>query len=359
MRLSTRFLYVNATAIMLTAACACQGGAHGSATASSADGIVRPLADNTTILEFDGGKVTAKDVNDLVTPQLKQFSEQSVEAYQQGARRVLVQKLVEAEAKKANVSPQELVAKSMGAQEITDKQVADFIKSRPDLQKGFKNPKTGKMEKVSKDDVKHFLQSQNMQNAQQSFIEGLMAKANAKMLLELPRVSIDKNPNAPTLGGSGAKVVIQEFSDFQCPYCARAHEVVKQIHDAYGDKVQITYRNFPLEFHPHARPAALAGICANEQGKFWQFHDKAFENQSELGEDTFKKWAKELGMDEAKFEACEKNPDTEKALERDLASAEKVGVNSTPTFFVNGKRVAGALPFEEFRSMIDAELKKN
>ena len=359
MKISRFFL--DASAILLSVACACQAPKKSSIGATDAASIVQPLSDDTTILEYKGGKITAKDVaaNGQVASQLKRFSEEAVEAYQQGARRVLVQKLVEDEAKKQGVSPQQLFEKTLASSSVTDAQVNDFIKSRPELKDGYKNPKTGKKEKVSKEDVRRFLENQNRQGAQQSFVEGLLSQAGARPVLELPRVQVTMNDKSPFLGGANAKVVIQEFSDFQCPYCSKGKGVVSQIKEHYGDKVKIVFRHFPLDFHPEAKPSALAAICAQQQGKFWELHDKMFDNQKDLGASQVKDWAKGLGLDMVKWEACIKDDATAKVLASDQSEAEKVGVNSTPTFFVNGKRVAGALPFEEFRTMIDNELKNN
>ena len=165
----------------------------------------------------------------------------------------------------------------------------------------------------------------------------------------------------PVLGNPNAKVVIYEHSDFQCPYCARGKEVVHQIAQAYGDKVAIVFRHLPLEFHPNAKPAAIASICAQEQGKFWEYHDKLFDNQKELSSDNYIKWAKELSLDEAKFKTCLSSPEAQKKLEKSAQLSEQVGANSTPTFFVGtkkeGKKVAGAQPFPEFKKMIDEAMR--
>jgi protein-disulfide isomerase len=364
-----RFFGVSAIA-MLAAACACQQKAPGGS--SSANQIVRPLSENVVIMTFEGGKITAKDVAEQVEPQLKRFTEESVEAYQTAARRILVQKLIEAEAKKQNTNPQALFEQMMAGGEVSEAEIDAFLKTRPDLQKGLKegmkDPSTGKVQKISRDDLKRFLGGQRSQQAQQNFVEGLLAKANSKMMLDLPRIAVPENAKSPFLGSKDAKVVIHEFSDFECGYCARALPLVKQIKDTYGDKIKFVFRHFPLSFHPHAKPAALATICANEQGKFWELHDKIFENQQafpqEAGKDIakgaafLKKWAGEAGIDVAKMEECIGKPETNKILEQDMADAEKVGVSGTPSFFVNGKKVqAGS--FEEFRGIIDQELAKN
>ena len=339
-------------AALLMSATACQAGGS-----KKPGQIVSALDDATVITEYEGGKITAKDVKDQVEPQIKRLNEEAMEAYKKVAERVLITRLVEAEVKKQGVSsPEELLSKIGGGEGVTDAQVKEFIKTN-DLAKGYKDPRTGKMRKVTDAEIKSFLEEQGKQGRQQNFLQGLLAAAKVRSVLEEPRVKVDLPSYSPAKGGQTAKVVIQEFSDFQCPFCSRGKDVVTQIAKAYGDKVKIVFRNFPLDFHPEAKPSALAGICAQDQGKFWELHDKMFDNQKTLNEDARQAWVKELGLDNAKFEACVKDPKTAQTLEKDLEAARVVGVNSTPTFFVNGKRVAGALPFEQFRSIIDAELR--
>ncbi len=327
--------------------------------ARSAEGIVRPLADDVVVLEFQGGKVTAKDLNEGIDSKIKQAQEDIVQSYTQEAQQIALQKIVEAEAKAQGKSVDQMLADAIGSVDVTDAQVDELFKQRPELKKGFVNPQTGKRETVTREMVKMQLGRQEQMQRQRTFLEGVMAKAQMKTKLELPRVAIAVSDDMASAGSKTAKVVIHEFSDFECPFCARGKQVVSQIKSAYGDKVRVVFRHFPLDRHENAKPAALATICANKDGKFWELHDKMFDNQTSITTANILKWSQELGLDTKKIETCMGAPETAKLLERDLSDASKLGVNSTPTFFVNGKRVAGALPFEQFKTMIDAELAKN
>jgi len=168
-------------------------------------------------------------------------------------------------------------------------------------------------------------------------------------------VSLDDDPR---LGGKDAKVRIVLFSDYQCPYSAKAEPVVKQIHDTYGDNVLIAFRDLPLDFHQFAMSAAIASECADEQGKFWEYHDKLFENQQALDTISLKKYAADLGLDTAKFDKCVDNKETEEEVKADMADAQSAGVTGTPIFFINGEQVVGAQPFETFKQKIDTALAK-
>lgn len=318
--------------------------------------VVSPLPDNQVVMKFNGGTITAKDVNPVISSRLNKFNEDAIDLYQQGAERMLTQKLVEAEAKKTGVTAQELIARQAAPAVISDNDVTKFMKDN-NLTKGYKDPRTGKTRPVSKEEVRGFLEQQSRQKAQSDFVQKLIATANPQFMIEEARASFADNSDSPFKGATNAKVVIQEFSDFQCPFCSKATEVVGEISKAYGDKVKIVYRNFPLvDIHPQAKPAAEAAVCANKQGKFWPMHDKIFASNHDISATNLEKWAQESGVDMTKFKSCLQNHESEKDIQRDVAEAERVGVNSTPTFFVNGKKVpGGALPFPRFKGLIDAE----
>lgn len=168
------------------------------------------------------------------------------------------------------------------------------------------------------------------------------------------------------LGSNSAPVTIVEFSDFQCPFCRSFFEgAYAQIKKDYIDtgKVKVAFRHYPLPFHSAARPSALAAECAAEQGKFWQLHDKMFLEQAKKGTGTIsygttelKQWAAEIGLTASKFNSCLDNSKYASKVDADIADGAKYGVSGTPSFFVNGKQLVGAQPFEKFKALIDSEL---
>ncbi len=166
--------------------------------------------------------------------------------------------------------------------------------------------------------------------------------------------------NAPAVGPKSAPVQIVEFSDFQCPFCSRVVPTVKQIEEKYKGKVRLAFRQYPLPFHDHAQLAAEASMAANEQGKFWEMHDKLFANQQALNRPDLEKYAQEIGLNVEKFKADLDGNKFKTAVAADVAYANGLGGGGfgTPTFFINGKKIAGAMPFESFASIIDEELKK-
>ena len=146
-------------------------------------------------------------------------------------------------------------------------------------------------------------------------------------------------PGAGEFGKADAKVIIVEFSDFQCPYCVRAADATKILKGKYADRVRIVFRQFPLSFHQNAHLAAQASLEALAQGKFWEMHDKMFANQRELERPALEKYAQEIGLDMKKFKTALDAGTHKAAVDADMELGQKVGVQGTPTMFINGEKV--------------------
>jgi protein-disulfide isomerase len=163
----------------------------------------------------------------------------------------------------------------------------------------------------------------------------------------------------PSLGPVDAPITIVEFSDFQCPYCRKFHqETYQALLDAYPGQIRFVYRNLPLtSMHPEAFPSAVASLCAQDQNAFWPFYEKLF-SSDELGRDAYLKYAADLELDVPSFETCLDSGRHDEFIQADSDYALSIGVNSTPTFFVNGVPVIGAYPLSYFKQVIDEELVK-
>ena len=161
----------------------------------------------------------------------------------------------------------------------------------------------------------------------------------------------------PSTGPANAPITIVEFSDFQCPFCREWQQNTYQpLMAAYPGKIRLVYRDFPLtSIHPNAFPAAEAAQCANEQNAFWPYHDKLF-NSENLSDDIYKQYAQELNLDMTKFNTCITNHTYDKTIQDNSDFATKIGVDSTPTFFINGLALIGAQPIDAFKQIIDKEL---
>jgi protein-disulfide isomerase len=162
----------------------------------------------------------------------------------------------------------------------------------------------------------------------------------------------------PSKGSADALVTIVEYTDFQCPFCSKARGSLDEVEKNYGDKVRIVFKNLPLDFHKNAFGAAEAALCGKDQGKFWEMEKRLFENQQTLDADQLAGHAKEAGLDVAKFEACMRDHKHKAAVESDMAAAEKVQATGTPAFYIQGRKLGGARPFDDFKKIIDEEFAK-
>ncbi|MDO8431909.1 MAG: thioredoxin domain-containing protein [Candidatus Binatus sp.] len=232
-----------------------------------------------------------------------------------------------------------------------------------------KQQSTGK-NAVTDADAKKFYDKNKQQNAapydkikpqlmqmlnRQAMLERLHKTQTVKIMLDAKRVAVDSSGD-PTLGPKNAPVTIVEFTDFQCPFCKSSENTVKQLRAKYGDKLQVVHMDYPLAFHSHAVDAANAARCANEQGKFWEFHDSLFANQGKLSPADLKASAKTLGLKSTEFDECLDKAKFQPAVKRDQLAGEKAGVDGTPAFFINGRSIVGAQPMPQFEKIIDEEL---
>ena len=161
-------------------------------------------------------------------------------------------------------------------------------------------------------------------------------------------------------GNFNAPITLVEYSDFECPFCEKIYPTFKKILNDYPDQVRLVYKHFPLGFHPNAQKAAEASECANEQGKFWEYHDLIFEKQSGgLSLINFKQWAGDLGLNTKKFNNCLDSSKYAQKVQTDATDGQSRGVNGTPATFVNGQLVSGAVPYESFKPIIDQLLNNN
>ena len=163
----------------------------------------------------------------------------------------------------------------------------------------------------------------------------------------------------PSLGPSSAVMTIVEFADFGCPYSRESSFAVRELASQYPDSVRFVYRDFPLlDIHPIAQKAAEAGECAQDQGKFWEYHDKLYQNQSSLTQERFVEFASELNLNVYQFKTCLESGRYADEVVEDYQAGVEAGVRGTPTFFVNGRRVAGAIPKEILDSLIQSVVKR-
>jgi len=205
--------------------------------------------------------------------------------------------------------------------------------------------------------IRNQLKGQKQQQAMQEYVDGLRKASGFENDLKAPRYEVASGGTAT--GAADAPITVVEFSDFECPFCKRADPIVRQMLERYPTQVRFVYRDFPLDhIHQKARGAAEAARCAGEQGKYWEFHHLLFDKSPALTPDDLKNYAKQLGLDEAKFDDCVAQHRLKDVIEADITAGDGAGVSGTPAFFVNGLPIAGARSIDELAKVIDDELTK-
>jgi protein-disulfide isomerase len=315
-----------------------------------------PQSPDAVVAEVGGRKITLREVDERWQETDAAERARVTQLMYQHRRNVLEQMmgelLIEEAAKAANMPVPQYVEQETKKriQPISDAEVQKFFEANKDRAQGRT------LEQL-RQPIQEFLAGQRQQQARAQLVDELTRKGSGvRVMLDPPRVSVDVAPTDPVKGPANAPITIVEYSDFQCPYCARVNPTLDRIRETYGDKVKIVFKDFPLPNHAEAPKAAEAAHCAGEQGKFWELHDRLFANQQALQLAAIKQQATTLGLDMAAFTQCLDSGKHASRVTENMKSGEALGVSSTPTLYVNGRPVIGAQSFEYFKAVIDEEL---
>ncbi len=336
-----------APALLVLSTVACSTEAQQAARQQASTDIVATVGDRTFSLAEVDERALAQSASTFGSMRL-------VDALYE-ARRAAIDDLVsihlvETEAKALGVEVSALLDREITSKVVppTELDIAAWYKANPQQVQG------APIDRV-RDPIRDLLVRQRTEDFRQKYLGTLRAKTTVSVNLDPPRVKVEA-AGRPTRGTASAPIEIIEFSDFQCPFCLSAFPTVQRVLSTYGDKIRFTYRHYPLPNHPNARPAAEAAACAAEQNKFWEYHDRLFQNQGKLSTADLKQHAADLGLDAAAFNACVDSRKSQQDVETDIAAGNAVGVNGTPAFFINGRGLSGAQPFDAFKRVIDEEL---
>jgi protein-disulfide isomerase len=271
-------------------------------------------------------------------------------ARREALEEIISTRLINDEAKARGTDAATLIEKEISSQAPapTENDITFWYQTNPTRVQGATLPQVH-------DAIKSLLIEQRMAEAHDAFIEKLKEKVAITISLEPPRQKVAVAGH-PEKGPKDAPIELIEFSDFQCPFCQRANPTVEQVLKTYGNRIHFVYREYPLPSHPNARQAAEAAACADEQGRFWQFHDELFANPAKLTDPDLKDHAVAAGLDASRFNTCFDSRRFKSDVEKDIAEGNEAGVSGTPAFFINGRALEGAQPFEAFKRVIDEEL---
>src|SRR5919106_6293674 len=305
------------------------------------------------LAQVDGVTITAEDVEKPLASQLSKLEEQIYNLKRQRVEALINEKLLAKEAAKRNLSVPALLDAEVTSKVslVTEQEIEKFYQDNKAQIKGD-DPQV-------REKIRGFLQNQKLAAKRAEFLTSLRSQAKIVDNLKPPpiarvEVSVD---GAPFKGPVNAPVTIVEFSDFECPFCTRAHPTLTQLFEKYAGKVKLVYRDFPLEsIHPQARRAAEAARCTQDQGKFWDYYDTLFTESPKLAPDDLKRYAAQVGLDGATFDTCLSGGVHKTAVQKDIDEGTRLGVSGTPAFFVNGRPLSGAQPIEAFARIIEEEL---
>jgi protein-disulfide isomerase len=272
------------------------------------------------------------------------------EARRAAADEIIGDLLIDQEAKRRGVERAALVAQEITSNvaAVSDADVTAWYQANPQRVRG------ATLDQV-RAPIQSLLTEERHQHARQAFLDTLKAKTPVRVMLDAPRQAV-KAGTSPARGPANAPIELIEFADFECPFCLAAAPTVKRVLETYGDRIRFVYRNFPLQNHPNARPAAEAAQCAHEQGQFWAYHDRLFADPGKLSDTDLKQTAADLGLDAGRFNKCVDDHKYASVIDTDAREGGEAGVSGTPAFFINGRLLSGAQPYEAFKRVIDEEL---
>lgn len=270
------------------------------------------------------------------------------EALQAVLDSLVEQQLLTLEAGRTGATLAELQARMLqAAQPVTDEDVEAFYSEHQES--------LGVTLADIADQIRDYLAEKAEQAAQDEFYAALEQRFSVTYRFGPYRIDVAAD-GFPSYGPTDAPVTLVEFSDFECPYCALLLPTLEQVKEHYDRKVRIVYRQHPLRSHPFAWKAAEASLCADEQGEFWPMHDTMFAEQEALAVPDLKEMARRLGLDGKAFDQCLDSHRYHEAVQADIRAGAVAGVSGTPSLFVNGRFVEGAVPFSELAAVIDQEL---
>lgn len=314
-------------------------------------------APDQVVAEVGGRKITLKEVDQKwqeVDPAEEARVTQLVYQHRRNVLDTMVgDLLIEEAAKKAGQSAEQFLEQetSKRIKEPTPAEVQQFFEAN-------KERAPGRSFDELKGPMTEFMKGQRQLQARAQLVDDLKAKSGTpvKVALDPPRKELTVAGHDPVRGPASAPITIIEYSDYQCPFCGRVTPTLEKLRAAYPDKIRLVFKDFPLPNHAEAPKASEAAHCASEQGKYWEMHDRLFANQQALTIPDLKKHAAAIGLDAAKFAECLDSGKHTAIVTADLEEGQKLGIQSTPTLYINGRPVVGAQPYEVFAAIVEEEL---
>lgn len=322
------------------------------ATAMGSAPYASVRAEDHIMAEVDGEVITTDAVDRAGGYSLYKLKRRLDRLRRQKLKELIEEKLLQQEAARRGISLKRLIEEEVNAEvRVTDPEIKAFYREHKESLQAEEQAAWGA--------IRRYIQQEKLAERRSRLLERLRSRTQLRVHLQDPvptPIARLTAPGVPFKGPKNAPITIVEFSDFQCPFCAKVQEVLKKILDTYPKEVRLVYRHFPLRRNPFSKVAAEASECAAQQGKFWEYHDQAFANSAQLNPDRLRAIAQELRLDVQAFAMCLDTGKGRARVAKDLADATEAGVEGTPTFFINHQILEGAMPFATFKRLIDREL---
>jgi protein-disulfide isomerase len=309
-------------------------------------GSIAAQNDTSVVAEVGGVKVTMAELEQEESAKLLSAHYQYYQAETKALNELIDKKLLEQKAKSENLTLEQLVERDIKSQ-VTDP-------TEDQMKVYYEGLETDQPYAAVRGKILDKIRELRTEKARSAYVNALRAQTTVYVTLAPPRANVDTQ-NAETLGPEKAQVLLVEFADYECPYCQKVAAEVKKLQADLGDKVAFTYKDFPLPMHARAEKAAEAARCAGKQGKFWEFHDELFRSK-ELDVDELKAEARALKLEPAEFDKCLDSGEQAAAVERDRKEGMRLGLSGTPSFFINGHFLSGALDYAALRQIVEQQL---
>ena len=323
---------------------------------SSPSFIFKKSSDKSVVAVVAGEKIQERDLMRGIDAEIFDLENKVYQMKMNRLRALALEKYMTADKRKKGISNDEYMNRFIAPNvKVTKEDISKFALNR-------KIPKE-QLNDMVRGQIKKFLEVEKKKEAVDNWLGEQTKKSPIVVYFpkpQRPTFDVKVTDEDSSWGNKNSKVTVIEYSDFQCPFCSKGADVISELKKMYKGKIRIVFKNFPLPFHPLAKGAAEVALCAGEQGEdyFWKMHDVMFKNQEKLKPSDLLKYATEFGVNKSKLDKCLEGDHMLGKIKDDIAHGQELGIKSTPTFFINGQLLNGALPVESFKEIIDIELSK-
>jgi protein-disulfide isomerase len=309
-----------------------------------------PTAGDEVVVRIGDEVITATEVESMVGPSLVKLRQEIYNTTVGELNAQIFERLVTEKATAEGLTREEFLAKNVDAKmtEPAEDEIAKVM--------SMYRARLAQDDAQAREQVVQALQQQQQAKLIEALRDELFAEADVVILLQPPRAAVAITDGTPSRGPVSAPIVLVEYTDYQCPYCSRAQPTIDAVMERYDGQIRHVFKNLPLPMHQQAQLAGEAALCAQDQGKFWEFHDWLFENQRTMNRESMITQAGELGMNADLFTACISDRTYQERVDADMKEARGFGITGTPGFMINGRVLTGAQPLEAFEAIIDEEL---